>query len=1095
MAPSAQAADGSWNVDSAGLWTSATNWLGNTIPGNNTGTSNPDIATFGLTLTADHVVTVDSNRNIKDITFSNTSTYKYTLSGASLLLTSGGVIQTTSANGNHTDTISSALAIQDNGGTASFTAGAASATSILSIGAITGVSTTGNTTTLTINGTNTGANAITGIIGDGIGGGKLAITKNDAGNWTLSGVNTYRGETIVNNGILKINNSSALGTTDGGTTVNAGAELELSGNNLTVNEPLTLHGGELCGSSTYTHTYGGAITLTANSAIDSDTGSLTVISVISESGGASSLTKVGDGTVTLSGENTYSGGTTLSTGRLNIGNAKALGTGTFTIDGGSIGGSTSGTITNANNNAQSWNGDFSYVGSYRLDLGNGAVTLGGNRTVTCSLAFGPLAVSGVIDDGVNTFSLTKDGNGKLALAGANTYGGGTLLKAGTLSINNASALGTGALTITGGTLDNDTSGTIINTNNNAQYWNGDFSFYGNKSLDLGTGAVTLGNNRTVTTTFNVLTVSGIIDDGTNTFSLTKNGDATLALAGANTYDGGTILNAGILGINHSQALSTGTLTINGGTIDNSSAATVINSNNNRQNWNADFFFHGSKDLNIGTGAVTLSKSLTLTTNYNTLTVGGVIDDGSYTYGLTKSGAATLALTGANTYDGATLVNQGKLQISNPSSLGSSAAGTTVNAAGELELIGNGLTVNEALTLNGGEVCNLANTNTYGGTITLTANSGIDADTGTLNITSAIGETSGAYGLTKLGGGVTDLSGTNTYSGGTIVSAGTLTGTGSSPLGATTGTLAVNNNNTGGGKAVILNLSPTAPTTTGSLSGTIATPSSGTNSATIHNRSQPFTVNQTSAGTYAGVIADSGGFTLGSLSTNTLTLSGTNTYTGATTVSAGKLTIASTGTINSTNAVSIGAGEFNYNSSTALSKTVTFSSTGGTLSGTGTISNAVTVATGNTYTPGDVGAAGTQHFSNNLTLGSSSIFAWDLTTASTTAGFDKVTGAANMKFNGSAGIFRVISNMDFSAGTFWDTQKQWTDIFTGFQTLTGWTPDTAVAVYNSSGTERNVAPYGSFSMSGTTLTWAAVPEPTSTLAGFLLGAGLLRRRRS
>jgi two-component system NtrC family sensor kinase len=64
-------------------------------------------------------------------------------------------------------------------------------------------------------------------------------------------------------------------------------------------------------------------------------------------------------------------------------------------------------------------------------------------------------------------------------------------------------------------------------------------------------------------------------------------------------------------------------------------------------------------------------------------------------------------------------------------------------------------------------------------------------------------------------------------------------------------------------------------------------------------------------------------------------------------SGGKLTIASAGTINFSSGVSIGTGEFNYNSATALSKSVSFSGAGGILSGTGTITPAVTVAAGNT----------------------------------------------------------------------------------------------------------------------------------------------------
>ena len=107
---------------------------------------------------------------------------------------------------------------------------------------------------------------------------------------------------------------------------------------------------------------------------------------------------------------------------------------------------------------------------------------------------------------------------------------------------------------------------------------------------------------------------------------------------------------------------------------------------------------------------------------------------------------------------------------------------------------------------------------------------------------------------------------------------------------------MNNLNIGAGTAVILNLSTTAATTTGSLSGALGTPSSGTNTATINNGGQLFTVNQTTAGTYAGVIAGAGGFTLGSLSTGTLNLTGANPYSGDTTVSGGTLQLPAGGSI-------------------------------------------------------------------------------------------------------------------------------------------------------------------------------------------------------
>lgn len=188
-------------------------------------------------------------------------------------------------------------------------------------------------------------------------------------------------------------------------------------------------------------------------------------------------------------------------------------------------------------------------------------------------AAGTINVSSVISDGGNNFAVTKTGAGTLALQGANTYGGGTTLSTGTLSIENNSAIGTGAFTINGGTITNGGGSAVTLATNNAQTWGGNFSYAGTtgtNNLNLGNGAVTMTGSRTITVngTTSTLTVGGSIGDGGNAFSLTKgsSGTGTLILNGANTYSGGTIISGGTLIANADGALGGGNVSLTGSTV-------------------------------------------------------------------------------------------------------------------------------------------------------------------------------------------------------------------------------------------------------------------------------------------------------------------------------------------------------------------------------------------------------------------------------------------------------------------------------------------------------------------------------------------------
>ena len=367
-----------------------------------------------------------------------------------------------------------------------------------------------------------------------------------------------------------------------------------------------------------------------------------------------------------------------------------------------------------------------------------------------------LAVSGVV--AINHL-INKTGAGTLTLSGSNTGAGGINFTAGTLVIGNDSALGTGAFSIgLGVTLDTGASA-VVNAGNNVQNWNGDFTFTGTSTLNLGTGAVTLGENVTLTAGNN-LTVGGAIGDGSATFGFTKAGAGVLTLNGANTYGGVTQITNGALNLSgdnsgaaggvtmaagtglrlgHANALGSGTLTLNGGILNNISGATLALGGNVAQVWNAAFTFLGTNDLEMGAGAVTLGATTAVTVTAGSLTVNGVIDDGASTFGLNKAGAGTLSLGGLNTYGGATTLSQGALVYTADQMLTSSTNALNLGASA-------GSTDSFSFELNGasarfGGAMLVQTSNSVANTITIGAGESLRVDNAfTIGFNSAVNST-------------------------------------------------------------------------------------------------------------------------------------------------------------------------------------------------------------------------------------------------------------------------------------------------------------------------------------------------------------------
>jgi autotransporter-associated beta strand protein len=587
-----------------------------------------------------------------------------------------------------------------------------------------------------------------GVIGDS--GNVHSLTKAGAGILTLTGSDTYTGGTSISAGTLSFANG-ALST--GGITFAASSTLQWNGANAQ----------DISGQIQ-------AIATGVTATLDTQANNVTLGSSL---GGMGGIAKVGTGALTISGANTYSGGTTLTAGTLNINSATAIGTGTFTINAGTINNTSGGAITLSDNNAEAWGASFTFTGTNALNLGTGAVTLGANITATVS-------ASTLTDGGITSgaFSLTKAGAGALTLSGANTFSNGMTLTAGQLNINNAKAVGTGTFTINGGTIDNTSGAAITFSNNNVQTWGGDFTFVGSNALNLGTGAVTLGSNRIVTVSASTLTEAGII---AGAFSLTKAGAGALTLSGANTFSTGMTLSAGQLNINNGKAVGSGTFTINGGAVDNTSGGAIALTNNNAQTWGGDFTFVGSNALNLGTGAVTLSANRTVTVSANSLTVGGIIGDGGSNYQLIEAGSGTLTMTGASTFGGGVVLNAGTLLVENGAGSGTGSGAVT---AGSGATLGGTGTISGAVTINsGGTLAPGAGGTSIFNTGNLTLASGSALDIALNGNTAGTGyDKVNVTGTVAVSGSILNLSGTRSAHDGsslTIIdngSAGAVTGT-------------------------------------------------------------------------------------------------------------------------------------------------------------------------------------------------------------------------------------------------------------------------------------------------------------------------------
>ncbi|HYT66058.1 MAG TPA: autotransporter-associated beta strand repeat-containing protein [Vicinamibacterales bacterium] len=731
----------------------------------------------------------------------------------------------TAVNGNSTVVIGSdsalgvagtdvALGNATTAGTLSYTTGKSLSTNrTFTIGAGGGTIDTAGTAAIDVTGTTSGSGT---------------FAKTGTGTLTLFGVSTRTGNTIASDGVLRAGISDAFGT--GALQVGATATVDLNGFNQAV--------GSLAG--------GGSVTLgTATLTAGSDNTSTLYSGAIS---GAGSLIKTGTGVLSLSGVNTYSGGTAVNAGTL-AGTTDSL----------------QGAIRNDAAVVFDQTGNGTYAGAMTgtgslTKSGTGVVTLTGVNTYSGGTTVNDGALSGttsslqgsIANDAIVQFSqagngtysgtmsgsgrLVKSGTGTVTLTGANTYSGGTMIGGGTLAGDSTSI-----------------QGDILN----------DASLLFNQGVDG--------------------TYAGII---VGTGSVTKTGTGTLTLTGQTAYTGGTTISGG--------TLAGDTLNLQG-TIQNDAAL--------RFDQMFDGIFNGSIS---GTGSLTKAGSGVVVLNgTNTYTGGTTVSDGglmgttsslqgtiansgqvifdqgtngaytgamSGTGSLVKQGTGTVTLTGANTYSGGTLVLGGTLEGDTTSLQGAivnearlvfnqltdGIFSGSMSGSGSLTKLGAG-----TLTLTGPGAFTGGVTISAGGIIGSTQNlQGSITNDGTLvfnqNFSGLFsGSISGSGSFTKSGTGTVILDGTNTYTGGTTVSGGALVGT------------------------------------TGSLQGAI-----------LNNAQIVF--NQNVNGIYAGTMTGTGSLT--KTGAGTLTLAGANTYGGGTSISGGAISIAADAALGATaGGVSLGDG--------------------------------------------------------------------------------------------------------------------------------------------------------------------------------------------
>jgi fibronectin-binding autotransporter adhesin len=583
------------------------------------------------------------------------------------------------------------------------------------------------------------------ITGDG------SVTKIGSGVLTLTGANSYTGDTVINEGTLRVAADINLGAVEGG---------------------LSFNGSSLHTTASFASRR--AIDLVGIAAFLTDAGTtLTLDGLVSGAGG---LVKVGAGNLVLTGDSNYGGGTTVSGGTLLVNGDQSAATGlTFvaanaTLGGtGTIGGDVrlgNGTLAPGAGGAGTLtiNGELSMAAGSRLAVDFGAANAVGSPLNDVVNVGGDLVLDGTLN-----VAVTPGGAFDIGLYRVLNYGGtltdnglaiGTMPAGADVSVQTSVAWRVNLINTGGATLnfwdgaagpkfnglvnggigvwqngsgnDNwaDATGAV-----NAGYDDGAFAIFtgtaGTITIDNSLGAVTASSLQFATDGYTItgdaLTLIGPqsvirVGDGsaggagytatiasqlTGTTQLVKTDQGTLALTGINSYTGGTAINGGTVRISSDGNLgaASGGLSLNGGALNTTGSLSSAR-------------------------AVELAGSgMFLTDAGTTLTLGGAVTGAS---SLTKSGGGTLVLKGSGTYAGGTNVGAGTLLVNGDyaGATGATTVGSGANLGGTGTIGGNVALANGATLMPG---AGGAGTLTINGNLSLAEDSALVYEFGQANV--------------------------------------------------------------------------------------------------------------------------------------------------------------------------------------------------------------------------------------------------------------------------------------------------------------------------------------------------------------------------